>query len=186
QLPKQLYKAEPLKWEARFFWSDNTIIHLGMIDDALFNLANYQQKSKIDYYYILPDNNYNIKRRRNELLYKPLVSESTKASCFGPKLSLEQLDTQADPVLKKRLIQLGHEVQRKALEVCVSKESFTYKFATRPAIKLELARLEVNKKIYFSACIEGKSLYLVESISKHLLGEGISCDYVSFLKKIIS
>ncbi len=62
--------------------------------------------------------------------------------------------------------------------------SFIYKFQTTPAIKLELARIEVRGTTYFSACVEGRSLYLVETISEYLMGKQVSCDYVRFLKSI--
>jgi hypothetical protein len=179
--------CDPVKWEARFFWPENQIINLCAIDESLIDLTNYQHKQKEDHYYLLPDHNYNIKRRRDELLYKPLLNQSAHASGFGAKISLETLneDTISNKDYLLSLKKIARQIPKKGIEVIVKKESFSYKFSSHPTIKLELARLEVCNKIYFSACIEGKSLYLVETISHLLLGEQVSCDYVTFLKNII-
>lgn len=168
-----------LKWEARFFWNHPEIISLCALDESMLDLSLYKHKHREDVYYLLPDYPFNIKKRRQELLYKPMLKQSSIATAFGPKLNLEEASKEAD-FLKTIQSQIS-----KAQEVFVTKEAFIYKFKTKPAIKLELARLEVENQIYFSACIEGRSQNLVEKISKHLLQDKVSCDYVSFLKKII-
>lgn len=183
----RLYESDDLKWEIRFFWPEDQIISLYNIDNSLLDIANYQQKHKEDYYYLLPDCNYNIKRRRNELLYKPILNHSTNAIAFGPKINLETVKDypNQEPGTTLKLQNILCQTQEKGAEIYVKKEAFIYKFATTPSIKLELARLEVNNKVYFSACIEGKSLYLVETIAEHLLDKQVSCEYVTFLKNII-
>lgn len=180
-------KPDDLKWEIRFFWPEDHIITLYNIDNSILDIANYHQKQKDDYYYLLPDCNYNIKQRRNELLYKPILKQSTEAIGFGSKINLEVIkdyptQKQEDILHLQKILLLA---QKEGQKIHVKKESFTYKFATIPSIKLELARLEVNNVFFFSACIEGKSLYLVETIREHLLDKQISCDYVTFLKSII-
>lgn len=172
-------QKEDLKWEARFFWQDMDIITLCATDDSLLDLTLYKQKHKEDDYFLLPLLNYNIKRRRNELLYKPIVGESIFAIGFGPKINLDEA-SKNNPFLKE----LRRQVDQ-ARVVSVMKDAFIYKFNTAPSVKLELARLEVANKVYFSACVEGRCAYLVEQISKHLLGERPSCDYVTFLKGIL-
>lgn len=170
-------QQDTLKWEARFFWPEEDIITLYAIDDSLHNLAFYKQKHREDEYYLLPTLHYNIKRRRNELLYKPIVSQSNFATGFGSKIRLDEDNT---ALLDEMRGQIAH-----AQVVPVVKDAFIYPFKTVPTVKLELARLEVANKVYFSACVEGRSAFLVEQISKHLLGGRISCDYVSFLKDIL-
>ncbi len=186
-LPNKVNESDPLKWEIRYFWSEDQIISLHLLDNSLLDLANYQQKHKEDYYYLLPDCSYNIKRRRNEMLYKPVLKHATHAIGYGTKINLEAVDDYPDhePATILKLQKIVRKAREKGLEVCVKKESFTYKFATTPNVKLELARLEVNNKVYFSVCIEGKSLYLVETINEYLLDKQVSCDYVTFLKSII-
>jgi hypothetical protein len=179
-------KEENLKWEARFFWAEEEIIRFALIDTALLELVNYQHKQKKDYYYVLPDKEYNIKRRRDELLYKPLIKKTKHVSGFGSKVNLGELSKTPDvenciidaPVIIEQLT-------LNSIEVLVKKESFTYKFPVQPQIKLELSRIEINHHIYFSACVEGKSRDLVEKISKHLVSKKTSSDYISFLKKRI-
>lgn len=179
QLQEQ--ETDSVKWEARYFWPEHEIIVLNTIQDSLLDLAHYQQKNRTDYYYLLPDGNYNIKRRRDELIYKPLVKQAKHALGFGAKVNLE---SEADAIAP-HLQEITQLVAENATEVFVKKVAFLYKFSTSPKVKLELARLEVMDKIYFSACIEGKSLNLVETIAEHLLGNQVSCDYVSFLKTIM-
>ena len=180
-------EASELKWEIRFFWPEDSIISLYNIDDSLLDLANYHQKHKEDIYYLVPHCNYNIKRRRDELLYKPILNQSVNAIGFGTKINLEAVNDypnqEPDNIL--HLQNILHQTQTAGKEVRVKKESFIYKFATTPVTKLELDRLEVNNQVFFSACIEGKSLYLVEKINEHLMDKQISCDYVTFLKSII-
>lgn len=180
-------EQDSLKWEARFFWPENHLIRLCPMNGSLLKLANYQSKHKEDNYYLLAHCDYNIKRRRDELVYKPLLKQSAHAFGFGTKLNLGDLanisNYPQDYIL--HLQRIADQALKHGVEVLVKKESFIYKFSTTPSIKLELARLEVNDTIYFSACIEGKSLYLVETICEHLLGKQVSSDYVTFLKDII-
>ncbi|BCA93984.1 hypothetical protein TUM19329_03450 [Legionella antarctica] len=176
-----------MKWEIRYFWPEEQIISLHLLDDSLLDIANYQQKHKEDYYYLLPDCTYNIKRRRDEILYKPILQQAANAIGYGTKINLEAEDDYPvqQPATVLKLQDILRKTREKGIEVCVKKESFTYKFATNPGVKLELARLEVKNTVYFSVCIEGKSLYLVEKINEHLLKKQVSCDYVTFLKSII-
>lgn len=175
-------KDEQLKWEIRYFWPDNEPIILNTIDNSLLELANYKQKHREDDYYLLPSQNYNIKKRRDRLLYKPLLKQTNHAVGYGPKIILERTQDQPTPPELQEIMQ---QVEQEGIEVSVKKDALIYKCPTKPKVKIELARLEVRQKIYFSVCIEGRSLRLVEMISKHLLDEPISCEYVTFLKNLL-
>lgn len=178
----KIKKEDDIKWEARFFWPETEIISLQLIDDSLLELAHYQQKQKQDYYYLISEQDYNLKSRRGELLYKPLMKKGKYSLGFGSKINLNESNNNSAAVeshVKKMMKQLDHST-----EVLVKKESFTFKFSIHPPIKLELARIDIDQNIYFSLCIEGKSRNLVETISKGLLGKQPTCDYVSFLKKV--
>jgi hypothetical protein len=176
---KKEEEASEHKWEARFFWQQFEIITLCATDDGLLNLTQYKQKHREDTYYLVPDTNYNIKHRRNELLYKPIINQTDYATSFAPKINLGEA-SKNNPALEK----IRKQTEKAAI-VHVIKDAFIYKFNTIPATKLELARLEVANAVYFSACIEGKSASLVQQISKHLLDGHFSCDYVTFLKTIV-
>ncbi len=175
-----------LKWEIRYFWPQDRIISLYNIDDSLLDITHYQQKHKEDCYYLLPNENCNIKYRRNQILYKPLLQRSNKAVGYGAKINLVTVsdypEQPQEPITY--LHDLLYQAQTFGKKINVKKTSFTYKFATTPHVKLELARLVVHDEVYFSACIEGKSLPLVETINKHLLDDQVSCEYVTFLKSI--
>lgn len=164
-------EKESLKWEFReFFPGDDTII-LPCLDPKLLDLKNYTHKSKDDLYYIINDENYNIKKRRDELLYKPLIQHSKYALGFDSKIILQSLE---DLTEKK-----PHQIE-------ISKELFRFKFATKPKIKLELSRIELNNQIYYGVCIEGRSQKLVEQISELFFGKQATSDYVTFLKKTLT
>lgn len=173
-------KDEHLKWEIRYFWPENKTIVLNNIDMALLELGNYKHKIREDYYYLIAAQNYNIKKRRDQLLYKPLLKQTKHAVAYGPKIALGGHDNSGLPDLKE----IREHVEKEGKEIYVKKEAFIYKLPTIPKAKIELSRLEVHHKIYFSVCIEGKSLTLVKKISKLLLDEPVSCDYVTFLKNI--
>ncbi len=175
-------KDEQLKWEIRYFWPDNEVIVLNALDNSLLDLANYKQKHREDYYYLLPGQNYNIKKRRDQLLYKPLLKQANHAAGYGAKIILDRLQNSAIPPDLQNMMQ---HVEKDGVGVSVKKEALIYKFPTTPTVKMELARLEVHQKIYFSLCIEGKSLRLVETVSKHLLDQPVSCEYVTFLKNLL-
>ena len=186
-LLNRVNEPDHLKWEIRFFWPEEQIVSLHVLDNSLLDIANYQQKHKEDYYYLLPDCTYNIKSRREQILYKPALKQATHAIGYGAKINLEAVADypSQEPATVLKLQKILRKTQEKGIKVGVKKESFTYKFATTPSVKLELARLEVNNKVYFSVCIEGKSLYLVETINEYLLDKQVSCDYVTFLKSIM-
>ena len=174
----QAFTPEELKWEIRYFWPENHIIPLYAIDSGLGELTHYKQKYKEDIYFLLPDCNYNIKFRRQELLYKPLLNKTDKARGFGPKVNLANSDIL--PLQK-----IHDQVQKQGIQLFVTKSSFIYTFKTTPQVKLELAKLTVNNTVFFSMCIEGKSLQLVEKINEQIVDKQPACDYVHFLKSII-
>jgi hypothetical protein len=177
-------QKDTLKWEARFFWPHNEVICLNIIDPGLLDLNLYKKKQKQDDYYLIPKSNFNIKRRHERILYKPLLHQSSIANGFGRKIDLEQSEDYPKDYNPEFLCGLLKQAMSAKI-VHVTKESYTYKFDTEPRIKLELARLEVEHKIYYSACIEGKSQSLVESISLALFGKQKSYDYVGFLNTVV-
>ena len=176
---------EKNKWEARFFWTDNELVQLQAIDKSLFDLSKYQHKQKTDHYYLIPNTNYNIKQRRDRLLYKPLLEQTPLAIAFAKKIDLELVDEYPKHVPKEMLLNLLHQARTAATCITINKEAYVYKLPTKPSIKLELAQLEVHNQIYFSVCVEGRSRHLVEKISKAIIGQKTSSDYISFLKKIV-
>lgn len=179
-------EKEEIRWEARFFWPEDQIITLYGLEDSFFDLSTYQAKRRQDSYSLLSNLNYNIKRRRLQLLYKPLLKKTDYLQGYGKKINLA--DYPADEVLPgtDNVYTPTLFAQLKDSQtIDVIKDTLTYKFPLEPAIKLELARLLINKKIYFSACIEGRSQLFVKTLANHLLKKQISCDYVSFLKQTL-
>lgn len=177
---------DELHWEARYFWPGDAIIPLNGLDSRFFQFSNYKAKHRQDFYFLLADLKLNIKQRRTQLFYKPLLQERDLLQGYGKKINLE--DYPSDLVLpgcNLRSAELLEKIARNSHKVEVSKEALIYKFATEAGIKLELARLEIKEKVYFSLCVEGRSEALVSTVARHILSEEKSCDYVSFLKQVL-
>lgn len=179
--PEDLEDA--IRWEARYFCDDHAIFPLHGLDESFLNLARYKIKERSDVYYLLPGENYNIKKRRDEISYKPLFQQTPECQGFGKKILLENSEDRLPgvkkPVSAKDLLQKISE----AHAVTVEKTALIYKFGH--SLKLELARLTIKDRIYFSACVEGRSHSLVSRLSQKIFpGQNLS-GYVEFLKKTV-
>lgn len=175
--------------EMRFFWKKDQIITLHGLSDAFLNLSLYKIKERSDRYYLIPGEDYNIKQRQSELLFKAMIQTSQICSEFSKKIRLSECsETELlpglNPISAKKLRSL---VDSQGLEVPVNKVALIYKFDLEPSIKLELARLSIEDRIFYSASVEGYSQSLVTTIGQHLFqdAEVHPTDYVSFLKKIL-
>jgi hypothetical protein len=178
---------DELRWEARYFWPGDAIISLKGLDSRFLALSNYEAKHRQDCYSLLADSNFNIKQRRMQLFYKPLLQETDLLRGYGKKINLA--DYPSDLILpgsRLSAAELLKQLENNQQEIEVAKEALIYKFPSEPTIKLELARLEIAKKIYFSLCVEGRSQTLVASLARQLMIKELSCDYVSFLKGILA
>jgi len=184
QLPEE--DGEALRWEARYFWPENEDIILHGLNSSYLDLTRYTLKHRPDAYYLLADSPYNIKQRRGEILYKPLMEKRDACLAFGKKLNLyEHASEQTLPGIPAiTAAELLESIQQQGRIISAEKSALVYKFASKPGIKLELARLTIAGRVFFTACVEGRSYKLVNLISKHLLNQQISCDYVTFLKQI--
>ena len=126
----------------------------------------------------------NIKQRRQSLVYKPLIKEEKGYFGFAKKVELTASSFDRDlpgiPALSEQnLLHLTASCQT----VDIKKIAFVWKFNTQPKIKLELSRLSIKDTIFFSVCIEGRSLHLVQEISYCLLRCRPTENYIQFLKK---
>lgn len=174
------------KFEMRHFWKEDRIICLYGLDEAFLNLSNYKIKERNDRYFLIPGQQKNIKERRGELVYKPLMQQSKGLLAFAKKIHLNQCPPEeilpgSPEIAVAPMLDLIHSEAR---PITVTKVALVYSFPLEPVIKLELARLSLEGKVYFSASVEGRSPALVHSIGHHLLqknGEALGHDYVSFL-----
>lgn len=178
---------DEVRWEARYFWPSEAIVCLDGLDQRFLALSNYEAKHRQDSYILLADAHFNLKYRRQQLSYKPLLKEAEGLKGYGKKINLD--DYPADLILPAskglKAVDLFKQVEKNSQKIEVAKEALIYKFPTNPTIKLELARLEINQQAYFSLCVEGRSQILVTTLARHLLRAGVSCDYVSFLKQSV-
>ena len=171
-------------WESRFFWPDNERIVLRGLNDTHRELSRYQVKHREDCYFLLPTTDYNIKIRHEQLSYKPVLMKKPCAIAYGKKIKLAEWPTN-EPLpgcTEKNTAALMERIQREGKKINVEKEALIYTFETTPPIKLELAWLHVAGNGYFSTSIESRCMEYVESMSRQLLGDVVTRDYVSFLK----
>ncbi len=175
-----------LCWESRFFWPDDQIITLQGLNDHFLNLSAYKIKHRDDTYYLLPNADYNLKIRREQLVYKPLLMKKGQAIAFGKKIKLEEHPPgQPLPGCEdKEARTLIAQIKKQGIKIAVEKEALIYTFATTPISKLELAWLHVADKAYYSVNIESRSLQWVEAMTKQLLDHVLASDYVTFLKQM--
>lgn len=188
--PLQIYSTEDVepsqaRWESRFFWPDDQIITLNGLDDSLRELSRYQIKHREDIYFLLPKNDYNIKLRREQLFYKPILMKKTQVIGYGKKIKLEEQSPhdQLPGCDEKDVQALITRIHSQGKKIKVVKEALIYTFETTPTTKLELAWLHIANKAFFSVSIESHAMQLVESITRQLLGDLCACDYISFLKR---
>ena len=174
---------EDIRWEARFFWPEQEVIVLKGLSEIFLNLSQYKIKHRHDQYLILPDN-LNIKQRKAQLIYKPLLQKHNNLFGYGKKINLHECAQDAvlpatNMLTAKALL---HSL-KEAFRMDVIKEALLYTFPSNPKIILELSRLKINEAIFFSVCLEGRSQQMVSDIAKELIGKINACDYLSFLKK---
>lgn len=178
------YPTDIIRWETRFFWPELQCITLHGLSGDFLDLANYEFKNRTDSYYLLPDGDLNLKKRREELIYKPLINTDDGCFGYGKKVDLlSETPTElvlADPVLT--VAELINKLRAEGQLIHVEKTVAKCKLPTQPAIKLEFARLNIRGEVFFSFCVEGRSLELVKYLRNHLIKGAIACDYIHFLR----
>lgn len=153
--------TETSNWEVRYFWQENEIIELTSLPENCFELSRYIAKHRVDEYIINPNNNDNIKIRKNRLVYKPLLAKHGDLYHFGKKIP-QNINTTQYP------------------HIVVHKETLHYKCSSDT--RLEFTRFCLGDNIFFSFAITSVHAEIVEQIRKHVNPHGLSCSYIEFLK----
>ncbi len=171
-------------WESRFFWQEHEIITLSGLDDLFLDLSRYKIKHHSDRYYLLPNADYNIKARRDELFYKPVIKRKRAATAFGKKVKLKDQTTDilglnGERIEPKALILL---VQNQGKSIQVDKEAIIYQFPSHTKTRLELSRLTIGGRVYYSLSAESPELAIVEHLTQHIVLNQNPLEYVTFLK----
>lgn len=178
QFPLQSYEKEPISWEARYFWHEDEIITIHGLTSDFLKPSNYRFKKTHDTYYILPHRTHNLKKRHGKLFYKPLIAERNGLFGFEKKIAL---DAQSQKNL--HLPALTELID--ATRIQVKKEVLLHTFKTRPAVKMEIARLAVENQIYMTFCLEANSYSLVDQLRSRLIRDRKTCQYVHWIKNIL-
>ena len=143
---------DPLQWEARYFWPENQKITLHGLDESYLNLSRYTYKHREDTYMLLDNGDLNIKKRRNNLFYKPNIGTLPDPLLgplygFGKKINLHTYP--ADALIPEHQIINTTELLKQLLTaktITVNKELVIYTFHSNPPIQLELSRLTIKEK----------------------------------------
>lgn len=176
---------ESLRWEARYFWQGDDMPCLHGLNDDYLDLSRYESKHREDSYHVLATLNFNIKVRRGELLYKPLLDQTPWLLGFGKKIPLHEQPPDAvlpgtDGLSARQLLEV---IEKDSTFITVDKDALIYKLTDEPTIKLELSRLKMGSVIFFSACIEGRAQGMVQAIAEHVFPGKQPSNYVHFLKQ---
>lgn len=179
------HDLEDALWEARFFWPEADIITLSGLAPHFLELSRYKIKHRSDVYYILPDADYNIKTRRGELVYKPILQQSAHAIAYGKKIKLERvtadiIQANGERINPRTLIQRVHQQGR---AIPVDKEAVIYTFESLLNTQLEFARIHINNKITFSFSIESPDWSIMDTLSRQMVANQPASDYITFLKR---
>ncbi|KTC64892.1 Uncharacterised protein (plasmid) [Legionella adelaidensis] len=171
-------------WEARFFWPETEVISLNELDESYLKLSEYEFKKRKDLYFLLPNFDGNLKLRRDQLLYKPLIDKKNGILAYGSKVKLHELDEDALLVRNEKFkVKEIISLTQKAAPLEVSKEALIHTFSQKPKVKMELSRIVVNKKIFYSVSFESRCFEYVECLQEKLLNKAVASDYVTFLKR---
>lgn len=170
-------------WEARYFWADNVIIPLHGLPEATLELSRYKIKHVEDHYWVLPEKDYNLKMRRNELFYKPIIERNPYAVAYGKKINITTAqETHLNVEDYGVPDSLRADLDRNAQQIKVAKDILVYPYLSSPLCSVELVRLRIKNRVYFSLSIESKALALVQYVARGIVGNKQPCDYITFLK----
>jgi len=182
--PTENPATESGRWESRFFWPDDQIITLHGLSDHFRELSHYKIIHKEDTYFLLPNEEFNFKLRKDQLFYKPILLKQSDAVAYGKKITLDDQPPEMTlPGFGSQTIgTLLSRIKSEGVRLFVEKEALIYYFDSNPRCKFELAWLRVNKIAFFSVSIESKALPIVESIRKQMIQNKIASDYITFLR----
>lgn len=188
QLPESKGASSPeeLRWESRYFWPENERITLHGLPEPFLELSRYRIKHKEDTYHLLENAEYNLKMRRDQLFYKPLLITEGNLYAYGKKINLAEYPTNT-PLPQASEIDaatLAKRVQQESKPVQVIKEALIYRLLPDPKTKLELSWLRIAERTYFSVSVESTSQFLVKSLATQIVRSGKATNYVSFLKTL--
>jgi hypothetical protein len=177
---------ENMHWESRYFWPEHKPIVLNGLDDSFLALSRYTIKQRHDKYVILDKFDLNLKFRRDALIYKPKQQQTPIASAYGKKIKYDSISLALPPdSLSIEVEAFRQMISEPSNNIEVEKEAVLYKFPTTPKLKIELARINIKNKIFYSFSIESPVLAWVEYLSHHVISSKTPMDYVTFIKSIL-
>jgi len=166
-LPQGNWQKDSHKWEIRYFWPIDQIVELNLNEQQL-NWDQGECKLQRDVYWLDVNNPTNIKQRRDQLVYKPVVQQHHNRTAFDKKQRLDP-----DELSQSNFKTI--EVEKMALQL---------KIHQKPKCMLELSKIQLQNQTFSSLCIESRCGELLDNIDDHLQLSGKACDYITFLRGI--
>ena len=188
QLPENndAFSPEEPRWESRYFWPEDERITLYGLSESFLELSRYRIKHREDTYHLLQNFEYNLKIRRDQLFYKPLLTIEGNLYAYGKKINLAEFpaNTPLPQSSEADAATLTKRVQLESKPVRVIKEALIYRLVPNPKTKLELSWLRIASRAYFSVSIESPSKFLVKSLATQIVRSDKATNYISFLKTL--
>ncbi|MCL2931264.1 MAG: hypothetical protein MGG11_02895 [Trichodesmium sp. MAG_R03] len=185
-------------FEWRIFWELKFWNHI-KIHSLLKNKTDIKLVQKIDYYFINECLPHIIKLRKNSFSIKIKIHEKDGWNVFIKKKNYDfpidntfleyffPLSCSQEKIFHSAK-ELKFYLQENSTSLCIAveKEKQEAIFSSRlgQKIKIELTKLKVNKRIFYSLCMESlKKDDLIPIVSQVNTKNGMICNYSQFLSK---
>lgn len=180
-----------VKWEQRFFWTQDSTIEISGLSHDFLHLAKYQFKTRQDTYILKEPDKPNIKLRNHKIAYKPFLCVEDQVYGYAKKQKFEP----SDPKLIQLLPKLEGWDQTSSIETYLPKhyplvetykEAFILELDHKLKAKVEFARMTLQAHPFYSFCIEAKSKALVKHIRAQMLNHSTPISYPQFIENQLS
>ena len=177
---EKIAKENKSKWEARFFFPIETPIFLNWPHSLPFSFYFAKAKTHEDTYIIHPEQVINLKKRRTDIYYKPLIEKKQDLFYFGKKEIIDE----KNPIILSQTTQLDiTRIQNESALIALTKNVLKFNYDHPMTCQLEFGSFTFQEKIYSTFGIESKSFEAVSTLSSFILPNEKKTDYINFLKE---
>ena len=182
---------EALKWEVRFFFSEDEEIILRHLGSQFLWCSHYRFTTHKDVYILSPEHDRNIKYRKKALAFKPLVRQEDGLCAYRKKERYKAKEipafwAQHFPDISFDAMLMEDTSDRESYRsILVYKEALVHRFSGHTGAKIELSRIACLDRTFTSVCIESNSKVLTHALRTAIIPGATSISYVQFLKRIM-
>ncbi len=177
---EKIAKEDKAKWEARYFFPIETPIVLNWPHSLPFSFHFAKAKTHEDTYIIHPEHVINLKKRRSDIYYKPLIKKKQGLFYFGKKEAIDE----NNPIKLSQTTQLDStRIQNEGTLIALTKNVLKFNYDHPMRCQLEFGWFISQEKNYSTFGIESKSFETVRTLSSFILPNEKKTDYINFLKE---